>query len=124
MIQLFDQWAETFAGLGLGVLNPVSCTVSEEAGGEYTLEMDYPLDNEGLWKRITPLRIIVAPVPVCDTPPIDASGDITVGMEIWAVVTEALLYRKFARTVRRPWLFSLSVNAFSYAMGELINGLR
>ena len=85
MIQLFDQWAETFAGLGLGVLNPVSCTVSEEAGGEYTLEMDYPLDNEGLWKRITPLRIIVAPVPVCDTPPIDASGDITVGMEIWAV---------------------------------------
>ena len=62
MIQLFDQWAETFAGLGLGVLNPVSCTVSEEAGGEYALEMDYPLDNEGLWKSITPLRIIVAPV--------------------------------------------------------------
>ena len=51
-------------------------------------------------------------------------GLVTLGMEIWAVVTEALLYRKFARTVRRPWLFSLSVNAFSYAMGELINGLR
>ncbi len=51
-------------------------------------------------------------------------GLVTMGLEIWAVVTEALLYRRFARTVRRPWLFSLSVNAFSYAAGELINGLR
>ena len=51
-------------------------------------------------------------------------GLVTLVMEIWAVMTEALLYRKFARTIKRPWLFSLSVNAFSYAMGELINGLR
>lgn len=51
-------------------------------------------------------------------------GFVTLGLEIWAVVTEALLYRKFAKTIRRPWLFSLSVNAFSYAAGELINGLR
>ena len=51
-------------------------------------------------------------------------GFVTLGLECFAVVTEALLYRRFARTVRRPWLFSLSVNAFSYAAGELINGLR
>ena len=51
-------------------------------------------------------------------------GLVTLGLEIWAVVTEALLYRKYAKTIRRPWLFSLSVNAFSYAAGELINALR
>ena len=52
------------------------------------------------------------------------TGLVTAGLEIFAVVTEALLYRRFSRTIRRPWLFSLSVNAFSYAVGELINGIR
>ena len=51
-------------------------------------------------------------------------GLLTAGLEIFAVVTEALLYRRFSRTIRRPWLFSLSANAFSYAVGELINGIR
>ncbi len=51
-------------------------------------------------------------------------GVLTAGLEIFAVVTEALLYSRFSRTIRRPWLFSLSVNAFSYAVGELINGCR
>ena len=51
-------------------------------------------------------------------------GWITVLMEVLAVVTEALLYQKHARTIRRPWLFSLSANAFSYAVGELINGIK
>ena len=51
-------------------------------------------------------------------------GWITIGMEAFAVVTEALLYKKFSRTIKRPWLFSLSANAFSYAVGELINGIR
>lgn len=51
-------------------------------------------------------------------------GWVTLIMEVLAVVTEALLYRKHARTIRRPWLFSLSANAFSFAMGELINGIR
>ena len=51
-------------------------------------------------------------------------GWITIGMEAFAVVTEALLYKKFSRTIKRPWLFSLSANAFSYAAGELINGIR
>ena len=51
-------------------------------------------------------------------------GWITIGMEAFAVMTEALLYKKFSRTIQRPWLFSLSANAFSYAVGELINGIR
>ena len=51
-------------------------------------------------------------------------GLVTLLMEAWAVVTEALLYRKYSPAIRRPWLFSLSANAVSFAAGELINGLR
>ena len=51
-------------------------------------------------------------------------GWVMIGMEAFAVVTEALLYKRFSRTVQRPWLFSLSANAFSYAVGELINSIR
>ena len=56
-------------------------------------------------------------------PPVK-QGIVTLVTEILAVVTEALLYRRFARTIRRPWLFAVSANAFSYAVGELINGIR
>lgn len=52
------------------------------------------------------------------------TGWVTLIMEVLAVVTEALLYKKYARTLDRPWLFSVSANAFSYAVGELINGIR
>lgn len=51
-------------------------------------------------------------------------GWITLALEFCAVAAEALLYKRFARTISRPWLFSLSANAFSYAAGELINGIR
>lgn len=48
-------------------------------------------------------------------------GWVTFIMEGLAVVTEAVLYKKYSRTISSPWLFSLSANAFSYAVGELIN---
>jgi len=44
-------------------LQPISCTVSEEAGGEYELEMEHPLDPEGRWQSILEDWIIDAPVP-------------------------------------------------------------
>ena len=34
-------------------------------------------------------------------------GWVTAVMEVWAVVTEGLLYKRFARSISRPWLFSL-----------------
>ena len=51
-------------------------------------------------------------------------GWVTLGMEAFAVSAEAWIYQKKARTIHRPRLFSLSANAFSYAVGELINGIR
>ena len=51
-------------------------------------------------------------------------GVVTLILEAFAVVTEALIYQKKAQTVGRAWLFSLSVNSFSYAVGELLNKIR
>lgn len=50
-------------------------------------------------------------------------GWVTLVMEVLAVITEALLYKTHAKSITRPWLFSLSANSFSFAMGELLNGI-
>jgi hypothetical protein len=42
-------------------------------------------------------------------------------LEIAAVLTEAFYYRKYGTNFRRPLLFSLSANAFSFGAGELIS---
>lgn len=48
---------------------------------------------------------------------------LTMIMEVAAVVTEALLYKRFSKKVVHPWWFSIGINAFSYSIGELINRL-
>ena len=50
-------------------------------------------------------------------------GLVTLILETFAVVTEALIYRKKVWTLDRPWVFSLSINSFSFAVGELINSI-
>jgi hypothetical protein len=41
-------------------------------------------------------------------------------LEIAAVLVEAFCYRKYGGNFRRPLLFSLGANAFSFGLGELI----
>ena len=54
---------------------------------------------------------------------ISYAGWITLGLEIAAVLTEGLIYRK-THAVPRPFFFSLAANSFSYAVGALINEIR
>ena len=42
------------------------------------------------------------------------------GLEIMVVLIEGLCCRGM---IRRPWLFALSINVFSYTMGELVQYL-
>lgn len=42
-------------------------------------------------------------------------------LEIMAVAVEALYYKKFGDAIRRPILFSIAANAFSFGIGELIS---
>lgn len=44
-------------------------------------------------------------------------------LEAAAILTEGWCYARFARSVRRPWMFALVANAFSYGCGLLLNTL-
>ena len=48
---------------------------------------------------------------------------LTAAMELAAVGVEGLVYRTCADWLRRPFLFSLAINAFSYFAGLLLNHL-
>ena len=47
-------------------------------------------------------------------------GIIIAPLEIFAILTEGYYYRKYGRDFKRPYLFSLAANTFSYGMGLLI----
>ena len=44
-------------------------------------------------------------------------------LELAAISVEALSYRKYSRGIRRPWLFSISANLFSYWAGAFLQKL-
>jgi len=46
-----------------------------------------------------------------------------VPLEIFAVVAEGALYRRFGEDFKRPYLFSLSANSFSFALGMLLQSV-
>ena len=41
-------------------------------------------------------------------------------LELFAVLTEGFYYKKYGRSFRRPYLFSLAANMASFGVGELI----
>ena len=45
---------------------------------------------------------------------------VKIPLEIFAVLTEWLYYRKYAQTIKKPFLFSLAANAFSFTAGLLL----
>lgn len=48
---------------------------------------------------------------------------LTLLLEICAILIEGFIYRTCADSIRRPYLFSLAINAFSYGCGEILNHL-
>ena len=72
---------------------------------------------------------LVALVNVLTNPPVVLlctlfpSPLLTAAMELAAVGVEGLVYRTCADWLRRPFLFSLAINAFSYFAGLLLNHL-
>ena len=45
---------------------------------------------------------------------------VIIPLEVFAIVTEGFIYKKNARSIKRPFLFSLAANAFSYTLGLLL----
>jgi len=45
---------------------------------------------------------------------------ILIPLELFAVLTEGVYYKKYGRDFSRPYLFSAAANAFSFGAGELL----
>ena len=90
LICLYDYGEKEFKGNGLAVLHPSSCVVSETAGSDYSLSLEYPLADDR-WKLIKPGRLICAPVPPTSTPQFELA-DVT----FWRVKSarQAKVYAK------------------------------
>ena len=99
-ICVLSQWERNFPNsadtmqLGLGTLTPTSCTITEEAGGGYSMSLTHPIDRAGKWKLLTPFCLIVAPIPRTTTPYIDQSSNSIVhaGMEVWMALDDTNFY--------------------------------
>lgn len=48
---------------------------------------------------------------------------VTAALEAGVVAAEGALYRRLGYGIRRPWLFSLCANGFSFCMGIVINSM-
>lgn len=44
-------------------------------------------------------------------------------LELMAILTEGYYYKTYGKTFRRPILFALCANLFSYGVGQLLNAL-
>ena len=111
-ITLHDAWTRDFpAGdVGLGVLTPSRCEVTETAGGAYTLTLEHPMTADGRWRGLKLWRLIRAPVPACETPAIDMSGGVvSEGVEIWRVKgASAPLYTRTSPVSYTGWTSAIA----------------
>lgn len=86
MITVHDGFAEDFAGLGLGALTPISCTVQEEAEGRYEAELVQPITAEGRHRWLQMDNILRIPAPVSEAAGTVIETDAVVRtQEIWRV---------------------------------------
>lgn len=115
LITIYDGSEKDFgARLGMGVLTPTACTVSEDAGGNYSLSMTHPLTEVS--RLIQPWALVRVPVPMSDTPAMDGSGGIVAGYEIWVVSATATgLYDRNYYTRYPEW-----VGGTEYAQGAYV----
>lgn len=63
MISVYDIGNENFDRNGNVVIEPISGTVKQVAGGNYEITMTVPVDAEGKWSHLVPGAIVKAPVP-------------------------------------------------------------
>lgn len=68
MICIYEHNCTDFATNGMGVLQPLTCEVTETLNGEWELELTHDIDDAGKWTLLQVGRILRAPVPAAMTP--------------------------------------------------------
>ncbi|HOE01426.1 MAG TPA: hypothetical protein PKI64_10295, partial [Kiritimatiellia bacterium] len=97
MIWIYEQGHEDFSTNGLGSLLPARCEIKEEQNGAYELELDHPIDKDGLFGLLKTGRVIKAPVPAQTTPIIRMPA--TTSYEVWETSAKAKVYTKKSTTL-------------------------
>lgn len=82
-ICLFASDETDFSDNGLAVLSPFSCVVHEEAGGDYSIQMEHPMDVHGKWSLIQEESLIRCPVPEKYTPRV-----VLPAVALWRITAE------------------------------------
>ena len=75
------------------------------------------------WLLLVLVNVVTNPIVVSLHHLLGGGIALTVGLELFAVVSEWLAYRKWGRDTRPAFLFSLCANGFSYCSGVLLNAL-
>lgn len=88
MICVYLPDATDFSANGLGPVAPTSCTVSESLNGDWSLQMEHPIDVSGKWTRLLEGRIVRAPVPAATTPSVSRGGG-SASKSIYKVTTSS-----------------------------------
>ena len=71
MICVYPADCTDFSSNGLGMVAPMSCTVTETLNGEWELTLVHDIDEHGKWTRLSEGCILRAPVPAAMTPSVD-----------------------------------------------------
>lgn len=92
IVTIFPPNADDFSSNGLGILQPISCTVEEERNGMYELTVVHPISSDLRWAQIQNGCIIKADVPMRESPLYEAeayesAGATTVTRRLYVVDT-------------------------------------
>lgn len=92
MICVYSPTETDFTTLGMGAIHPTECTISETAGGEFTLTLSHPVDDTLTWTYLQNGAIIKAPCAAREAPLLtatDGSGSKTVTRAVYKVKTHS-----------------------------------
>ena len=79
MINVYNGKSTDFSTLGLAALEPIECTVTESAGGQFEMTMVHPIDDALKWTYLQVGNVIKAPCATRQTPLIKITDNVPVG---------------------------------------------
>ena len=77
--------------------------------------------GKGDWRLLLLVNVVTNPIVVTLHYCVSSAWYVTLALELFAVGAEWLAYRKWGKSIRPPFLFSLCANCFSYFSGVLLN---
>ncbi len=79
MINVYSGKSTDFSTLGLAALEPIECTVTETAGGQFELTMVHPIDDALKWTYLQVGNVIKVPCATRQTPLIKITDNVPAG---------------------------------------------